>query len=58
MRLYVDLRDEDEEPLRALAIRDHRSMREQGGFLLHLKIREELAQQEAAPATETVSTAA
>ena len=41
--MQVKIEDEDEEPLRVLAIRNHRSFREQGGFLLHLKIREEYA---------------
>ncbi len=37
------MEDGDEEPLRVLAIRNHRSFRDQGSFLLHLKIREEYA---------------
>jgi len=41
--MQVKLEDGDEEPLRALAIANHRSFREQGSFLLHLKIREEYA---------------
>jgi len=43
LRMQVEIRDEDVEPLRTLAWKDHRSVREQGGFLLHLKIQEELA---------------
>jgi hypothetical protein len=39
-RMQVELRDEDVEPLRTLAWKDHRSVREQAGFLLHLKIQE------------------
>ena len=42
-RMLVDVRREDEDPLRTLAVRDHRSLREEGGFLLHVKIQEELA---------------
>jgi hypothetical protein len=43
LRMQVEIRDEDVEPLRTLAWKDHRSVREQGGYLLHLKIQEELA---------------
>lgn len=43
LRMQVEIRDEDVEPLRALAWKDHRSLREHGGFLLHLKIQEEAA---------------
>jgi len=43
MRLLVEVREEDEDPLRKLAFNDHRSVREQGGFLLHLAIQAELA---------------
>jgi hypothetical protein len=43
LRMQVEIRDEDLEPLRTLAWKDHRSVREQGGFLLHLKIQEEIA---------------
>jgi hypothetical protein len=43
LRMQVEIRDEDVEPLRTLAWKDHRSVREQGGFLLHLKIQEEFA---------------
>jgi hypothetical protein len=43
MRMQVEVRREDEDPLRTLAFNDHRSVREQAAFLLHLKIREELA---------------
>lgn len=52
VRMQVELRDEDVEPLRALAWKDHRSVREQGGYLLHLKIQEELAQVQAEPVAE------
>jgi hypothetical protein len=41
--MRVKVEDGDEEPLRVLAIRDHRAFRDQGSFLLHLKIREEYA---------------
>jgi hypothetical protein len=41
--MRVKVEDEDEEPLRVLAIRNHRAFRDQGSFLLHLKIREEYA---------------
>lgn len=43
MRLQVEVRRDDEDPLRQLAFNDHRTIREQAGFLLHLKIHEELA---------------
>jgi len=43
LRMQVEIRDEDVELLRALAWIDHRSVREQGGYLLHLKIHEEHA---------------
>jgi len=42
-RMQVEVRDEHEEPLRLLAFRDHRSVREQGSYLLSLKIAEEYA---------------
>lgn len=41
MLLRVEVRDEDVDVLREMAVRDHRSVREQGGYLLHLKIHEE-----------------
>jgi hypothetical protein len=44
MRMQVEVRREDEDPLRTLAFKEHRSVREQASFLLHLKIHEELAQ--------------
>lgn len=50
--MQVELRDEDVEPLRALAWKEHRSPREQGGYLLHLKIQEELARSEAESVAE------
>ena len=40
LRMQVEIRDEDVEPLRTLAWKDHRSVREHAGFLLHLKIQE------------------
>ena len=40
-RMQVELRSEDEDPLRKLAILDGRSLREQGSWYLHLKILEE-----------------
>ena len=42
MRMQVEVRREDEDPLRTLAFNDHRSVREQASYLLHLKIREEV----------------
>jgi len=42
MRFQLEVRPEDEAPLQRLAFRDHRSVREQAGFLLHLKIHEEV----------------
>jgi hypothetical protein len=41
LRMQVELRDEDVEPLRTLAWKDHRSVREQASYLLQVKIREE-----------------
>jgi hypothetical protein len=41
MQIQVEVRREDVEPLRAMAVDDHRSLREQAGYLLHLKIRED-----------------
>jgi len=41
MRLQVEVRPEDQDPLRHLAFDAHRSVREQASYLLHLKIREE-----------------
>lgn len=43
MRMQVEVRPEDEDPLRDLAFEGHRSVREQAGFLLHLKIQEEIS---------------
>ena len=43
MRMQVEVRTGDEDPLRTLAFNDHRSVREQASFLLHLKIAEEVA---------------
>jgi len=40
MRMQVEVRREDEDPLRTLAFKEHRSVREQAAFLLHLKIQE------------------
>jgi hypothetical protein len=47
MRLLIEVRDEDVSPLRVLALRDHRSIREQAGFLLALKIHEDIRTVEA-----------
>jgi hypothetical protein len=44
MRMQVEVRREDEDPLRTLAFKEHRSVREQAAFLLHLKIQEICAQ--------------
>jgi hypothetical protein len=43
LRMQVEIRDEDIEPLRTLAWNDHRQVREHAGYLLHLKIQEEIA---------------
>jgi len=43
LRMQIELRDEDVEPLRLLAWSSHRSVREEAGYLLHLKIQEEQA---------------
>jgi hypothetical protein len=40
LRMQIEIRDEDVEPLRRLAWQDHRSVREQAGFLLAQKIAE------------------
>ena len=53
--MQVEVRRDDEGPLRTLAVRDRRSVRDQAGYLLHLKIHEELAQlksDEAEPVVE------
>ena len=41
-RLLLEVSDEDIHPLRQLARFDHRPVRDQGSWLLHLKIQEEL----------------
>jgi hypothetical protein len=43
MRLQVEVRREDEEPLRVLAFQNHRSVKEQLEFLHHRGIQEEVA---------------
>lgn len=43
MRFMVEVPDEDEGPLRTLANRDVRGFKQQAGYLLHLKVQEELA---------------
>lgn len=43
MRMQVEVRPADEDPLRRMAFDSHRSAREQAEYLLHLKILEELA---------------
>jgi len=40
LRMQIEIREEDVEALRTLAWQDHRSVREQAGYLLHLKIQE------------------
>jgi hypothetical protein len=55
MRMQVEVRHDDEDPLRTLAFRDHRAVRDQAGFLLHLKIQEELARLNDAHADEHVA---
>ena len=42
MRMLIDVRPEDEEPLRELAWDNHRSLREQAGYLLHQVIQASL----------------
>lgn len=53
-RMQVEVRDENEEPLRDLAFRDHRSVREQASYLLNQKIQQELVrlQDAVAPVAE------
>ena len=48
-RLQFEVRDEDIHPLRQLAFKDHRTVRDQGSWLLHLKIQEELTKLEPEP---------
>jgi hypothetical protein len=40
MRMQVEVQREDEDPLRTLAFKERRSVREQAAYLLHLKIQE------------------
>lgn len=40
LRIQVEVRDENEDPLRDLAFRSHRSVREQASYLLNLKLAE------------------
>jgi hypothetical protein len=42
MRILIEVRREDDEPLRRLAWDEHRSVREHAGFLLHQAIQAEL----------------
>ena len=53
-RLLLEVSDEDIQPLRLLARTDRRAVRDQGSWLLHLKIQEELAkiQDDAEPVAE------
>lgn len=46
-RLSITLRDEEMAQLRELALNDHRTVRDQAGWLLHLKLEEEYAKLEA-----------
>jgi len=46
MRLQVNVRRENEDPLRRLAFKEHRSVREQCELYIHLKLQEELAKLE------------
>jgi hypothetical protein len=55
--MQVKVEDGDEEPLRVLAIRNHRAFRDQGSYLLHLKIREEYAKLLQAEAGEVAEVA-
>jgi hypothetical protein len=43
MRFQVEVRRENEDPLRGMAFAEHRSVREHASYLLNLKIQEELA---------------
>lgn len=43
MRFQVEVRPENEDGLRHMAVDDHRSVREHASYLLNLKIQEELA---------------
>jgi len=54
MQIQVEVRREDVEPLRAMAIDDHRSLREQAGYLLHLKIREDALRRKVAIPEDTL----
>jgi hypothetical protein len=51
MRLQVNVRRENEDPLRQLAFAEHRSVREQCELYIHLHLQEELAKIEAAEQT-------
>jgi hypothetical protein len=55
MRLQVEVRREDEDPLRILAIRDHRSVREQCAEYIARGVREDLAKAKQDPELETVA---
>ena len=53
--MQVEVRPEDEDPLSTLAFNNHRSMREQASYLLHLKIHEESLKLDAEPAADAVA---
>jgi hypothetical protein len=57
MRMQVEVQREDEDPLRTLAFKERRSVREQAAYLLHLKIQEASAQlsDESEPAVAEVA---
>ena len=44
MRIVVEIRREDEQPLTRDALREHRSVREHAAYLIHLKLQEIEAQ--------------
>lgn len=55
MRMQVEVRREDEDPLRTLAFKEHRTVREQAAFLLHVKIQEIAAQLDESEAVAEVA---
>jgi hypothetical protein len=57
MRFQLEVRSEDEDALREMAIDSHRSVREQASYFLHLKIQEEFARFRGAHTDEQVAVA-
>jgi hypothetical protein len=53
--MVVDVRRDDEEPLRQLAWEEHRSIREHAGYLLHLAIQTALADKRELPTPQEVA---